>query len=235
MLLMLLTWLEGNQDYTTGCELFRQLQPLSSLNKVFALGNTPFNTQKLLKELQNHYLQLQAESKVQAAIIKATAVPEKTTETTLSGLLNTIAPVATPEAVTQLKEERSRLFKEASHLHSQLLLVSDMEKRKLVALRILANFSRNEEIWDKLMFFEKHGFLPDQADNTPAAPPDEEPLSLAGIVRRLHIVRPKLSRLKQQLPNQQDKYDALLKEKFYLEQEKKKLENSIAAIEPGNC
>ncbi|RNI27650.1 hypothetical protein EFA69_16155 [Rufibacter immobilis] len=194
-----MAWIESNQVYEKGLELYQKYGSSSLLKKVLATGPSEYNRGRLLAELQQLYASVADQEEQKPALLQ-------------------LASAADPDGVEeQLVKERSEANKVAAALKSQLPFLTDPQKRKAVCFKILDLYDRNSEIWAMLEYKAKHGYFPHQA--MPAEEQEEEAQALDRYMleKMLQNIRPKISRIKND-PTKKEQLKELQQEKFRLEQ-----------------
>ncbi|QCR23083.1 hypothetical protein [Pontibacter sp. SGAir0037] len=145
-------WLHSNRDYATGRQLYEQHGSSTALKKVFALGESVYNRERLLAELK---ALLPA-----APLPKPAAVPKPLQKEKPAK----VKPISTTEKhvlIHRVKEQMYKLYREREEQHAIMgmehLAAEDRYKH---ALRVLEISDRLTELWQQLQYIEQHGALP---------------------------------------------------------------------------
>jgi hypothetical protein len=171
-------WLRGDRNYDRGRQLYEELGDDVFLKRLFAMGSTVFNREKLEATLRK--------------MVHGTGDGAAGPKEVMPGKVKYQEPTnkefeQLPEDVRKLKKEGDLLFKEMSHLHSRLMDMKD-EERGAAALRILALAKELRSIWSKLDHYAEHGKLPD------AVKVEVKAMSVAEAMVRRNTLRSYLSR-----------------------------------------
>src|SRR5712671_5342693 len=118
----ILSWLKNPQDYFSGLQLLEQSCKNEFLLRMLRKGPTAFNRETLQEELQR------IADKASKPKIQSTGQFQIRSAEHFNSL---------PQQVKDLQDEKDRIYKEMSFLHSQLELYKTDEQRQEPALRIL--------------------------------------------------------------------------------------------------
>jgi hypothetical protein len=173
------SWLESCSDYNAGVKLLEHFSDNKFLIRILSKGPTPFNRDKLEEELQVIL------ASTRSASGKGSAKKEKEKFSLPTARDYDILP----EEIQQLVDAKNPLYKEMSHLHSQLTLLKTAEERSGPALRILDIDEQLRSIWAKLDYYEVNKKLPDEPKV-----PSLENMSMKELVTRRNTLRTYLSR-----------------------------------------
>lgn len=129
-------WLQSGQDYQTGVTLYSQYGTSSVWKILFAQSETEYNQEKLVELLTE---------------IAGNQKPEPTpTQTDSNGLIE------------KIKSKWLPLYKRMSHLHAQLVHVSQVERGEM-AFEILELEQQINALWKQEKYVRIYGKQPDVA------------------------------------------------------------------------
>jgi len=154
----IMTWL-SNQHYDNGVDLYKKFGGNSFLKKILAKGETAFNRDKLEKELRK------INDSTSSDEDQALTVSEKKFKTPIK---RELLPDDTPKEILILIEEKNKLLKEASFLHSHLRDGREEADRGVDAFRILDCWDRITEIWELLDYWKETKAIPEKPQEFPA-------------------------------------------------------------------
>jgi hypothetical protein len=146
-------WIEGNKkDYDLGVSIFESLGGSKTLLRLFKLSPSKFNHQKLTAKLQEFYDALPVET-------QKTELP-KTVSLPAAGPSKQI-----PAELEPIYALKLAAFKKMAALHQHLCSIKGngqkaIESRLKIQKEILQQDELNEQCWDKIHYYEKHGKLP---------------------------------------------------------------------------
>lgn len=136
---------QPNHDYLEGVALYNEYGYNSTLKHLFSLGDTIYNKQKLLQELQ-----LIADAgKSIAAVKKVSHTPEIATKKT------TINVAELPQELRQLNIKKGELYQEMSFNHSQLIAAKTNAERAELRTEILKADAEIKDIWKQLEHWQE--------------------------------------------------------------------------------
>jgi hypothetical protein len=183
-------WLRSEQNYGEGLALLEQSGSGNGpLLRLLKTGDSPYTRAKLLEEIQLLAVFARPETSGLRGISVYPANPA----------VSTPSEKVLPEQITQLIEQRSKLYKESARLHSQLTLLASNEERFRHALAIRKNFRLVNQYWAQIKQFEQTGQLPQPAAECRPADPSQLPLVPAEpvvMMERLRNVRTYISKHK---------------------------------------
>jgi hypothetical protein len=184
-------WLESEQNYEVGRQLYEQLGDNARLKQVLGHGPSAYNQEALAWELTKL-----AKAGVTAAVALAVPLPAVLVASATESVPSEPAPAPVENPLLgELREARRPLFDERTQLHGQLEVLAEHSSQddvRLAAVRIMAlsrevNASRKTEA-----YVHTHGQLPP----SPAAAPGLDTLSPAELVKKRNNLRSQVSKLK---------------------------------------
>jgi len=145
-------------SYNTGLQLLMEILPDNQHVKQMAKGFSMNNKHRMLKMLQENLNTFVSKNAITQTIVPTYIKNQKqTTEEVFSK--NVSQDVS--QKVMELKQERNKLFSQASYVHNELnQLTLNQKEREMRAKLIVENFERTQAIWDALDYFEQYGTLP---------------------------------------------------------------------------
>ena len=180
-------WLDSEQDYAVGQQLYEQLGDNARLKRTLSAGPSHYNREALLWELTKL-----ARAGVTAAV--ALAVPAVVVASAPPDVLPS-EPVPENPLLAELREARRPLYDERTQLHAQLEVLAEHGSQADVhqaALRIMALSHELEASKQTEAYVREHGQLPPP----PAAAPGLDTLSPVELLKKRNALRSQVSRLK---------------------------------------
>lgn len=169
-------YLRNPKDYSRGCELLRKFQPDFPLHSLLASGDSSFTRSKLHKAL----VAISAEKPVETP--PESVPPLNAFRRQSESKMIRIDYSKLPELLKVAIREKDALFKQSAELHRMLTLDISNDQRRTMAMEILSNFDRIDQIWKDAENFQLHGILPG-ADKVEAG--KETALDLARMLENL--------------------------------------------------
>lgn len=163
MKMQLLKYLEKPYNYQEGIACFKHYFPDHHLNLALADGysmQAEDNMILLLKTVTHSaYVPMVEEEKFDFA----TPAIAKKIEPIILEQYSKLADDEAAKVIFDLKQEKARLYSQAATAHVELtrLKLSDKE-RYILALLIVENYERIDEIWTTFDYYETHGVLPNK-------------------------------------------------------------------------
>jgi hypothetical protein len=193
---------DDDREYEAGRLLFERFGNNKYLKKLFAGGKDDYNSIRLLSELKEilrltpHVMEHEAPKK---EIPPSTPTPSAADNPLSSDddyrvfaekKVQDIDVKKLPEDLQILVGEKGSLIRQASSLHAKLeLLPTDLDRMK-AADKILNGYSRIDEIWRELDYFQTYGI------RRPKDGIDLNALSTVKLIKRRNTTRTYLSKLK---------------------------------------
>jgi len=159
-------WIEGNKkDYALGVAIFESYGGSPTLLRLFKKSESSFNKEKLkaqLEEIYNKQVFPADPNTFKTNGIWPSKTPPKTvrSEPTLPSIQKEI-----PAELKIIYDLKLSSYKKSSAIHQQLSTIkgkSDAanESRLKLVIQIMQLDELNEQCWDKIYYYEKHGKLP---------------------------------------------------------------------------
>lgn len=141
------SWLNSQQDYPSGLQLFDRYGKNFNLARILRVGGATGSNRKTLAYEMGKLAGHQQEVKQEPAIAVA---PEVSRENeTLSEITR----------IGDLKSEQKRLYKMLDNLHA-VLEFRPVKERKKIAFHILDLDDQLKELNERIAYYEKHGVIP---------------------------------------------------------------------------
>jgi hypothetical protein len=177
-----------NFSYEKGLEWFNaHVKGKFFIKDMLSKGPDEYNQLKLRKELNQALASLPEEKPAFFPTEKLlTSKPEESVKP--KTIVMEHVPATREELL--LDEQWKPLFKEAHYYHSQLEHIEDVEKRKVMAFKILDLMDQVEDLWRQNDFLKAHGQLPNYDR------PGVEQMTVEQMFTRIRTVRSYISKAK---------------------------------------
>jgi hypothetical protein len=148
-------WIEGNKkDYALGVAIYEAHGGSETLLRLFKKSSSKFNQDKLTEKLQKFYEKLPANPK-----------EKKILPTTVTSPEHSAPSKELPADLKPIHDLKLGSFKKMAAIHQQLATIKGngpkaIESRYKMQKEILQLDELNEQCWDKIHYYEKHGKLP---------------------------------------------------------------------------
>jgi len=141
------TWLNSQQDYPSGLQLFDRYGKNYNLARILRVGGATGSNRKTLSYELGKLAQYLPEATQIPAIA---ALPDKQQET------ETLPEIT---RIGDLKSEQKMLYKMLDNLHA-VLEFRPVQERKKIAFQILDLDDQLKELNERMAHYEKHGVIP---------------------------------------------------------------------------
>lgn len=190
-------WLDGEQQYEAGQLLYEQHGRNHVLKRTLSHGPSAYNRSALREELSK--LAKAGVKCPENVVIIATQVGKSALAATpkvLIALDNTAESdtSASSQLLAGLDKQWKPLYKEASHLQSQLRHAKDKQERCTWAHRILDLMDQVQALWDAGAHVRAHGALPPVVAVVP--PPALDLSDPAAVLKHRNNLRSQISKQK---------------------------------------
>lgn len=175
------SWLNSEQDYLSGRQLFERYGKNFNLARILRVGGATGINRKTLAYEMGKLAGHQHKTNQETAIA---AIPYKHEE-------NKTLPEIT--RIGNLKSEQKMLYKMLDNLHA-VLEFRPVKERKKIAFQILDLDDQLRELNERIAYYEKHGVIP--VSELPEYKKPISALSEAELIRRQSLVRTYVSRYK---------------------------------------
>lgn len=182
-------WLIGTRDYDAGIEILKAAGASDFLLDLLASGPDPYNTPRLLQEIE----QLASQA---PASMDLPALDEEQAATAATAKPAPYTPDKDLEKTIRYKERIRQLFKEMNHLKGQLPTLPEGPQLLACARGIVKRDLRKQDLWEHLHYFEQNGkWFDELPENQP------KPFDLEKAIKNAMSNRSKaLAALKKPLP-----------------------------------
>jgi len=199
------TWLNSDQDYSSGLSLYDHYCRNSNLGKILRIGGaTGKNRLTLAYELGKMIQHL-------------VSLPDPVPGTFLDnpGIAEENKPVQIPKAVIEeIRKERKMIYKMLDNLHASLAYREKQERMK-IAFEILDLDDRLKEITVRIEHYEQTGIILPKPGSNGKQSLDEK--GVAKLIKRQYTVRTYLTRYKKLLEESESPEDRDLYQKKLIE------------------
>ncbi len=183
-----LTWLNSNRDYFDGLALLQKYGATKFILELLAPGPSPFNTPKLLKELQKLPTPVQVVATV-AADQPALPRPATDCQTTATYKLD-----HNLEKELRIKKQIKTLYKEINHLRGKLSALPEGDELCQCALDVVTKDLRKQDLWQHLHYFQQNGkWFDEQPENQVQEFDVNDPEQLERKIKNLMASRSKVT------------------------------------------
>ncbi|WP_151087377.1 hypothetical protein [Hymenobacter baengnokdamensis] len=188
-------WLDSPQEYEAGRLLYEQYGLNRTLKRTLSHGPTAYNRSAVREELTK----LAGRVHDGGAPYPVGYVGQAFTFTSLNQPGCAPAPAAqpapaNPQLLLDLDKQWKPLYKQASHLQTQLKHAKDVQQRGTWSHQILDLMDKVQAIWDTGAYVKEHGQLPPVAEVVP--PPVLDLGDQAAVLKRRNNLRAQVSKQK---------------------------------------